>query len=63
MTLIGFIIAVAIIGFVVWLVTAVLPMPEPFGKVIWGVAVLVVVILLLQMLGLVGGSIRVNTGL
>lgn len=51
MTLIGFIIAVAIVGFLVWLLTAALPMPEPFGKIIWGVAVLIVVIMLLQLLG------------
>lgn len=52
------IVSVAIIGLVVWLVTTVLPIPEPFRglivKVAYVVAVFMVVLWVLSLLGFVG---------
>jgi hypothetical protein len=62
MTLIGFLIAVAIVGLIVWIFTAAIPLPQPFAKIVLVVGVVIVVILLLQLLGVVA-SPRISTGL
>lgn len=51
MGLIEFIILVAILGVIIWLITTYIPMPEPFKIVIIFVAVLVVILVLLRALG------------
>lgn len=51
MGLIEFIILVAILGVIVWLLVTYIPMPEPFSKIIIFIAVLVVILVLLRALG------------
>ncbi len=54
MSLISLLVAIVIVGFVVWLITLI-PMPEPFHKVIIGVVVLFLVLFVLQSLGVLTG--------
>lgn len=56
MTLIGLIIGIVIIGLIVWLLSA-LPLPSPFGQIVYVLAVLVVIVMLLQFIGVLG-SVR-----
>lgn len=52
------IVSIAIIGLVVWLVTTVLPIPEPFKglivKIAYVVCVVLVVLWVLSLLGVIG---------
>ncbi len=52
MGLIEFVILIAVIGFIVYLITAFIPMPQPFKIAIYGVAALVLIIALLRVLGI-----------
>ena len=54
MSLISLIIALALVGFVLWLVLTYIPMPEPFKKVMLVVVILVMVLWLLQVFGVPG---------
>lgn len=54
MTLISLIITLAVLGFVVYLITLI-PMPTIFRQVIIGIVCLVLIIWVLQSLGLVTG--------
>ena len=62
MTLIGLIVLIAVIGFLVWAVTTLIPMPEHFKRAIYVVALVILVIYLLQVFGLVPdlGAVRVD---
>jgi uncharacterized membrane protein len=54
MGLIEFVLLVALVGFIIYLITAFIPMPEPFKIVIYGVAALVLIIALLRVLNIGG---------
>lgn len=54
MSLIALLIFVAILGLIVWLITTYIPMPEPFKMVIYVIAVIFLLIMLLNALGVVG---------
>ena len=58
MDLISLLIALIVVGVVLWLVTTYIPMPAPFKTVIMVVAVLVLCIWLLQAFGV--GNIRIG---
>lgn len=47
-TALGLLITLAILGFVVWVLSALVPMPEPYKRVLVGVGVLVALILVLR---------------
>jgi len=53
--MISLLVTIVIIGFVVWLLTALIPMPEPFPKVIVAVACIVVLLMVLNAFGLWSG--------
>ncbi len=55
MSIISLILLLAVAGFVCWLVLTVIPMPEPFPRVIVGVVLLLVVLYVLQALGVLPG--------
>ena len=57
MSLIAFVIIVAILGLVVYLVETYIPMSPPFKLVIRVVVVLVVILWLLQIIGITGPMI------
>lgn len=61
MSLIGLIVAIAVLGLIVWGITTLIPMPEKFKQAIYVVAVIVLVLYLLSAFGLLGeiGSMRV----
>jgi hypothetical protein len=48
-------VTLAILGFVAWLLVSFVPMPEPYKRILVGVAVLVAVILVLRWALAVGG--------
>ena len=54
MSLITVVVAIALIGFVTWLVITLIPMPAPFPRIIIAVVCVIVLIWLLQSFGLVG---------
>ena len=54
MSILSLIIALALCGFVVWLILQI-PMPEQFRKIIIGVVCVALVIWLLQQLGIITG--------
>jgi len=54
MNLISLILLLAVIGFILWLITTYIPMPEPFKKVIIVVIVIVLIIYMLQLFGITG---------
>lgn len=56
MNIIELILAIAVCGFLVWLVTQI-PMPALFRNIIVGLTCFAVVIYLLQAFGLIGGHI------
>lgn len=45
------ILVIAIIGFVVWLITNYIPMPSPFREIIWVIAVIALLLILLNFVG------------
>lgn len=53
------ILVVAFIGFIVWAITALLPMPAPFKQVIVGLACLIALVVVLQAVG-VDTGFRLN---
>lgn len=62
MGLLSLIVLLAVIGFVVWLVTTKIPMPDPYRQIIlWG-SVIVVGLWLLTMAGLLPdvGALRIG---
>jgi hypothetical protein len=54
MTLISLLIAIALAGFVIWIILQI-PMPEPFRRVIVAIACVVLIVWVLQTLGLTAG--------
>lgn len=57
LTLIQLIVLIVVIGLCVGLLSW-LPIPEPFRRVVYALAVLIVIVLLLQWAGLVGPSVH-----
>jgi hypothetical protein len=53
-------VALVVIGFLLWLVLTYIPMPDPFKKVIIAVAVLFLVLLVLRMFGFVDVPMRLR---
>lgn len=53
--MIELIVTVAIIGFVAWLFTTLVPLPEPFPRVIIAVACIAVLLVVLQAFGISTG--------
>jgi len=53
MGLIGLLVAVLIIGLLVWMIETLLPLPAPFQTVVRVIAVIIVLVLLVQFLGVV----------
>ncbi len=51
MGLIELIVLVAVIGFIVYIVTTYVPMPEMFKKAIWVICAIVVILFLLKAIG------------
>lgn len=51
MSLFGLIIVIALCGLLVWAVTELIPMPQPFKKAIYVVAVVFLVLYVLQVFG------------
>lgn len=65
MSLIGILVAIIVIGVLLWGINAVLgvmPVPEPFKTIIWVLAVIVAVLLFLQISGLypIMGNVRLR---
>jgi hypothetical protein len=56
--LLGLILMIAVLGVVVWLVTAYIPMPPVFKTIIYIVAVIILIIVLIRALG--GGDVSVS---
>lgn len=55
MSLIGILVAIIVVGILLWAISKVLgvvPIPEPFKTIIWVVAVIIAVLLFLQIAGL-----------
>jgi sulfite exporter TauE/SafE len=52
MSLIGLIVAIAVLGLIVWAITTLIPMPEPFKRAIYVVAVVILVLYVLAAFGL-----------
>jgi hypothetical protein len=52
MSLLGLIIAIAVIGLLVWAITTYIPMPPGFKKAIFVLAIICIVIFILVALGL-----------
>lgn len=65
MSIIGLIIALVVIGVLIWAVQsilAVLPVAEPFKTVIYVLIVVLAVFILLNYLGFLGGSLGLGCG-
>lgn len=54
MTLITFVLTLALVGFLLWLIVTYIPMPDPFKTVLIVIAVIFVVLYVLQAIGFVG---------
>lgn len=59
--MLGLILAIAVIGFLVWLLVTYAPMPAPFHAVIIFIAVLFLIVLVFNS-GLLGGALGCGTG-
>lgn len=57
MSLIGLILALALVGFLLWLIVTYIPMPELFKTVIIVIVIIVLILWLLQIFGIVGPTI------
>lgn len=57
MPLVTLILALALVGFLLWLILTYIPMPEPFKKVLVVLVIVVLVIWLMQLLGVVGPAV------
>lgn len=55
MSLIGLIVVIAVFGLIVWALITLVPMPAPFQKAIYVVSVVILVLIILQAFGLLGG--------
>lgn len=55
MSFIGLIIAIAVLGFIVYLILLILPMPQPFRQIIIALAALIALLLILSAFGFIGG--------
>ena len=53
--MITLLLTIAVVGFIVWAITTLVPMPSPFKQVLIGLACLIVLVLVLQAFGVVGG--------
>jgi hypothetical protein len=60
MGLIGLLVAVVVVGLIVWLIETVIPLPPPFGLVVRVIGVIIVLVLLLEVLGLVPLGVRIR---
>jgi len=60
MSIITLILTLAVIGFLLWLLLTYVPMPQPFPKIIVGVAVVAVILWLLYGFGLLGAGPKLN---
>lgn len=52
--IIQLLVVIAVVGFLLWLVTTFVPMPAPFKQILVGVACLLLVLYLLQGFGVLG---------
>jgi hypothetical protein len=60
MSLVSLIVAIAVVGLLLWLIETLIPMPLTVKRVLEAVVVLVLIIWLLQVFGLLGaGAVRV----
>ncbi len=58
MSILTIILTIAVVGFVVWLIVTLIPMPEPFPKVIIALACFALLIYLLQSAGVIHGWLK-----
>ena len=58
MGLIGLIVVLAVLGFVVYLVTTYIPMPQPFKMVIYVIVAIVLIFFLMRVFGVADIPIR-----
>jgi hypothetical protein len=56
MSIIGVLVLVAVIGFVLWLVTTYVPMAPPIKAILVAIVVIVLAVWLLNVFGLIGGG-------
>ena len=61
MSLIGLLVAVLIVGLIVWVIETLLPLPSPFQTVVRVIGVIIVLVLLIEFLGVLGvGGVRLR---
>jgi hypothetical protein len=63
MSLIGILVALIVIGVLLWAINAVLgvvPIPEPFRTIIWVIVVVIAVFMFLEISGLYSFNLRVR---
>ena len=60
MSLIGLLIAVLIVGLIVWVIETLLPLPSPFAMVVRVIGVVIVLLLLIEFLGVLGPGLRLH---
>lgn len=60
--MVSLIITIAVIGMLVWAINAFLPIPDPFKRIILGIAVFVVILYVLSFFGFIGGGPHWNAG-
>jgi hypothetical protein len=61
MSLIGLLVAVLIVGLIVWVIETLLPLPAPFQTVVRVIGVIIVLVLRIEFLGLLGvGGVRLR---
>lgn len=60
MSLIGLLVAVLIVGLIVWVIETLLPLPAPFATVVRVIGVIIVLLLLVQFLGFLGAGLRLT---
>jgi hypothetical protein len=58
MALIPLLVAIVIIALIVWVIETLLPLPAPFHLVIRVIAIIIVLVLLLQFLGVITSDLR-----
>jgi uncharacterized protein YhhL (DUF1145 family) len=61
--MIGLIIAVIVVGLLVWFVNTYLPLPAPFKTLIWVLAVIGILVYALQAFGVFGGGLGGGHGI
>ena len=62
MSLVTLIVVIAVVGLLVWAATTLIPMPEPFKKAIYVVAVVGLVLYILSAFGLLSGIHDIRIG-